>query len=552
MRISATVFSKAIQEVTPTMVLTIDRDSQRIVFSNTRFTEITGFAKDRVINSNIFAYIHRNDYIHFADALEQLSNTTKSNAEYEISILDVNNDPIDVILYPRYQSDQPNYLFLFFNDNRLQYKKNKSLDVYRQIFSSTKEMMALIDTDLHYHTVNKSYLDHYGVTEESIINTPVKDMHGDNADFIIKNIKHTLETGEQVRIQPQIKDVLSNTGLQHVDVLYSPYYDDQQRIIGVIVSARNITSFKEQEAEIRKKMHYYETLFQHSPDLLASVNLNTGEIIECNLTLEKTLGYQQGEISGRHIFEFHSQPDNASIANAIAKLKRGEMINGLEVSLLSKSKETVDSHLRTTPLVDIGDNVAVFVWRDIRNQKKLAYRASHDPLTELLNRSGFLEVLKQPIPNKQKNVLCYLDIDNFKQLNDQFGHLKGDDFLTDLARILTNTLGEKDYICRIGGDEFVILIKNSLPELVEVSMNSILNQVKEVIRNTEEYKNLDLGLSIGITDFTSAEPIKTAVQRADSACYASKSKGKHTITIIDSSQTDIKKPNEKSALLASI
>lgn len=539
LNLSDTEFSEVIQEVTPTMALIIDKETQRIVFYNQRFQDVSGYSGERLINTNIYSYINNKDYIEFAYALEYFSKEENSTKEHEISIVHENGDLVDVIFCPRFQKSYPNYVFLFFTDNRIQAKKNQTLNVYQQIFSTSKEMMSLIGTDLKYRMVNKAYLNHYGVTEEEILNTPVKDMHGDNADFIIENIKHTMTTGEAVRIQPQIKDVLSDSGYQYADVLYSAFYDDNDKIIGVIVAARNITSLKKQESEIRKKMNYYESLFQHSPDLLASVNLKTGEIIESNQTFETILGYEKNEIIGKHIFDFHVQSDNSYVANAIAKLKYGSKINGLEVSLMTKGKEKVDSHLRTTPLIDMNYDVAVFVWRDIRNQKRLAYRASHDPLTNLLNRSGFMEIINNnSMDEVNRKVLCYLDIDNFKQLNDQQGHLKGDDFLIDLARIMTNVLTEKDLICRIGGDEFMILVSSSEPLDVKKTMANILDQIEERIRNTKAYMNLGLGLSVGIAEFYHNEAINKAIKRADTACYNSKNSGKNTISIFDSANDD--------------
>lgn len=543
MPVSATQISRTIQDITPMMVLSIDRKAQTIIFSNTRFIEVTGFSSNQLLNSSIYSFLSNDGYIFFADALESLKTYKENVPEIELTLLDAGGDKIDVVFYPRLHERFPNIVYLFFMDNRKQKAKNKSLDVYRQIFSSTKEMMSLIDKDLKYHTVNKSYLEHYGITEEEILNTFVGDMLVENADYILDNIKHTLSTGEQVRIQPQIKDELSETGLQYVDVLYSPYYGDNNKIEGVIVSARNISAFKNQESQIKKRMHYYESLFQHSPDLLASINLKNGEIKECNRTLEKILGYKAGELTGRKIFDFHSPIHVADLANAIAQLKQGHMITGLEVSLITKNDEIVDSHLRTTPLIDIGEDVAIFVWRDVRHQKKLAYKASHDPLTRLLNRSGFSEEMEKPFRGHTHKTLCYIDVDNFKSLNDQFGHLKGDEFLIDLSKIFKQNLRKKDSVSRIGGDEFVIIIYDSTLIMVEKIMQSILEQVQELTKHSAEYKTLNLGLSIGIAELNCKESTKVALKRADKACYDSKRKGKNRISIFE-------QPEKKSSLFS--
>ena len=177
--------------------------------------------------------------------------------------------------------------------------------------------------------------------------------------------------------------------------------------------------------------------------------------------------------------------------------------------------------------------MAIFVWRDIRHQKKLAYRASHDPLTQLLNRSGFLEELDEPFGSSKWKTLSYIDVDNFKMLNDTFGHGKGDEFLKDFAKTLRINLRKDDSICRMGGDEFVILIKNIKFSNIKDIMQNVLDEINIVIQETSEYKQSQLSISIGISEIYPNESSQLSLQRADNACYESKRAGKNRITVSD-------------------
>lgn len=521
--------TKNIQDITPIAIVCIDAISQEIVYVNLQFRQKLGYSKKEILNKSIYSLITKANYITLANSLTCNENELE---ESKVVLVAKEGQHIDTVLHSTKHEDNPELIYLFFKDNRKQKEKNNLLNVYKQIFSSTKELMSLVGKDMRYITVNKAYTEHFKLSYDQIINKRVVDLHGDKADFLLEKLKYTLETGQQVRMQPKINNP-NGDGVLYVDTLYSPYYNDVGNIAGVIVSARDITSFKEEEIALGKKKHYYKTLFQYSPDLLASVSLKTGVMIECNRTLENILGYEKSQLNNKHIFDFHLQEHNAKLANAIATLKHGGTISGLEISLISKSGEIVDAHLRTTPLVDIGDDVAIFVWRDIRHQKTLAYKASHDPLTQLLNRSGFLEELDKPFGSSKWKALSYIDIDNFKGLNDTFGHTIGDEFLKKFATILRYNLRKDDSICRMGGDEFVVLFKDIKFSNVKGIMQKVLSETRILVHKIPEYKQADLGISIGISEIHSTESIQLSLQQADNACYKSKRRGKNRITICD-------------------
>lgn len=530
MKITNRIDFDAIQDLIPMIVICIYDHDYTLKFTNQKFVETFNYSTSEVVDTNIFNYINSKDYIRFADALEQLSRE-KEQIEIELKLNDKAGNPIDTITYLAKDDINPEITHLFCIDNSKQKSENRHLDVYKQLFSSSRELMALVGTDMKYLMVNEAYTIHFDLNFEEIINHPISVIHGDKTELIIKNLQRVLDTGEQLYYQPQMDENHTNT--QYVDSLLSPYYDENGEISGVIVSSRNVTKHKKEEISLQKDMHYYKTLFHHSPDLLASVNLNTGEIIECNHTLENILGYDVGELKNKSIFDFHLKENSSNLVLAISKLKYGEVINGLELSLTSKTGELVDAHLRTTPVVEIGDDVAMFVWRDIRHQKKLAYKAFHDPLTKTLNRAGFIDSLKHSSNNDEIKSLIYIDVDNFKPLNDKFGHLEGDKFLINLANILKNNLRKDDDICRIGGDEFVILIQDISVKKVRINMQNILTKLNEFVEKTTEYKQCKLGLSIGITQLHPNEDLDFCIERADNACYQSKQKGKNQITVFD-------------------
>lgn len=163
----------------------------------------------------------------------------------------------------------------------------------------------------------------------------------------------------------------------------------------------------------------------------------------------------------------------------------------------------------------------------------------YDGLTGLYNRLMFLTVFEKEIQKVQRShqelFFVILDIDNFKPINDTYGHLIGDEAIKTTAKTLQNLLRASDTIARFGGDEFVICLVDDNKEAASVVVNRILNEFNNktipVTRNLD-YHDLQINLSIGYTSYKSEDDYKTMLQRADQALYISKEAGKNTATYL--------------------
>ena len=159
--------------------------------------------------------------------------------------------------------------------------------------------------------------------------------------------------------------------------------------------------------------------------------------------------------------------------------------------------------------------------------------ARTDPLTALPNRRAFLERLGEELGRARRNqaplCIAYLDVDNFKQLNDHRGHLEGDEFLRLLAGAIKDTVRETDVAARLGGDEFAVLFIDAKRIATEQLSRRLLARVQAL---GDRYPGLDLGASVGMAWFDappdSAEQI---LKTADSAMYEAKLAGKHRFAL---------------------
>ena len=167
--------------------------------------------------------------------------------------------------------------------------------------------------------------------------------------------------------------------------------------------------------------------------------------------------------------------------------------------------------------------------------RKIAYQASYDDLTGLLNRREFNEKLKQSIQNLQQHqtesVLCYLDLDRFKIVNDTAGHAVGDRLLSQLAQLLQSIIRKGDILGRLGGDEFGLLLERcSITEAEKICQQLIraINNYRLRWKTTE----FSVGVSIGVVEISnSTESAAELLSRADLACYQAKNLGRGRVYV---------------------
>lgn len=165
-------------------------------------------------------------------------------------------------------------------------------------------------------------------------------------------------------------------------------------------------------------------------------------------------------------------------------------------------------------------------------QQRIAALATTDALTNLSNRRGFDllagQALHEALRDQSTLMALLIDLDNFKQLNDTHGHLAGDQVLRGFARSLQNSLRQSDIICRWGGEEFILLLKDT--------DHSTARQLAEKIRQQSEEQvfpfngvNLKATISIGITELHADDNLESLIGRADRALYRAKQSGRNRV-----------------------
>ncbi len=179
----------------------------------------------------------------------------------------------------------------------------------------------------------------------------------------------------------------------------------------------------------------------------------------------------------------------------------------------------------------------VLVIRDITESYQLTHRiswqATHDALTGLINRLEFenrlQDALERTHSDRSGHVLMYLDLDQFKVVNDTCGHIAGDELLKQVGDLLNQSARRNDTVARLGGDEFAILLESCPTERALILAEEIRNTIRD-FRFTWDDKPFTLGVSIGVVAFdASFSALHQVLSAADSACYAAKDEGRNRV-----------------------
>lgn len=168
------------------------------------------------------------------------------------------------------------------------------------------------------------------------------------------------------------------------------------------------------------------------------------------------------------------------------------------------------------------------VVRRARGAEELAYRATHDSLTGLLNRRGLEEIFPQSVSNLATPInrtVFFFDLDKFKEINDQFGHAVGDEFLIEISKRLIESSRPVDSIARIGGDEFIIVAQGfDSEEALNAAANRFLENLSKPFTTIEKI-NLHPRVSVGIAQWRTHEQLAAAISHADARMYEAKARG---------------------------
>ena len=307
---------------------------------------------------------------------------------------------------------------------------------------------------------------------------------------------------------------------------------------------RHELSRRASESEAR-----FKGAFSNAPIGMAIVSLNH-KILDANPAFNRMLGYKNGELEGKSFeeitfvddieasYEYHQKLivqviDNYSIE------KRYVHAEGYLIWVLLSVSLTCDDE--GNPLYGVAQI------QDITKQKEhadeLSYLATHDPLTGLANRREFERRAERLLAtvklDKSEHALCFMDLDQFKIINDTCGHSAGDEMLRQLGSALQTAVRHRDTLARLGGDEFGVLMEHcSLDDAHRVATS--LQKAIQDYQFLWEGRGFKVGVSIGLVTISpDTDSLTELLKQADAACYMAKDMGRNRIHVYHEEDSEI-------------
>ncbi len=326
-------------------------------------------------------------------------------------------------------------------------------------------------------------------------------------------------------------------------------------VLTLLAFARHVASAREAvraltESAARHNEERFRALVQHSSDVITILDAD-GAIRYMSPSVATVLGHDPVKLLGTHLTALLHPEDVDGAIQFLADLGRSDSTRATpalqhvafkrEWRILHASGDwmTVDNvgtNLLHEPVVQ----GLVLNTRDVTEQsvmkQQYMHQAFHDPLTDLANRSLFLyqvgHALARAGRQGQSVTVLFLDLDNFKNVNDSLGHAAGDRLLVEAARRLAACVRDSDLIARLGGDEFAVLVEDAQSdEEIEVIAGRIETALAKPVRLSG--KEVFVSASIGIARTTRGESSDELVRNADVAMYVAKTRGKGTHVLFE-------------------
>jgi len=322
-------------------------------------------------------------------------------------------------------------------------------------------------------------------------------------------------------------------------------HGSSREITGYMGIAADLTERNQAQSKLRDSNSKYQRLFESAGDCIF---LMEGErFVDCNPATLKIFGCTRDQIIGEPPYRFSPefQPDGqSSKQRALEKiteaLKGGALIFEWQHCRYDGTPFEAEVSLN---MVEIGEKVSLLAFvRDITErkavEKQIKFLAFYDPLTNLPNRQLLVDRLKHALASSARSgrngAVLFIDLDNFKSLNDTLGHLMGDMLLRQVAERLTDCIREGDTVARLGGDEFVVILEDlkeqsfEAAELAEVVGEKILTALEQEYILDDQV--IQSSASIGVTIFSGEmQDSEELLKQADIAMYQAKKTGRNNL-----------------------
>ncbi len=523
----------------PDAILIIRVSDNVVVDFNAGFTRLLGYERETAIGEADLDTTFWPNAAERAAVIERLRQD-REVTDYETKLKKANGELVHVDISLRYiEIDNQLCVLCTGRDITKRISAEAALveteEKFEKVFTESPDGMAIVrSTDGVITDLNDAFLERSEFTRAELIGQSIFSNNEYMKDGDPKGILNELTsagrfTNHAVTFQTksgnQVPSLISGSTLELSGESY------------VMVIAKDISKQQATEERLRRSEQRFRGIFENAPIGIILIDLE-GKISQANRTAAEFLAYDEEDMAGIHVSRIVPSDERASLKEAIAGLSAGSLNshqaerrvvcqNGLEIWTnfnIVLQKDSNDQGLYyIAQIADISEIK--------RGQQRMEQMAFYDTLTNLANRRLFQDRLNQAIQHsmrsEQISALLYLDLDNFKRVNDTLGHETGDNLLKEVALRLQNCVRKEDTVGRTGGDEFTILLNEvGTPTDAGLVAQKILNHLREPIHILGH--PLIVTTSIGITVIPSDghEP-NELMRNADLAMYKAKERGRN-------------------------
>jgi diguanylate cyclase (GGDEF)-like protein/PAS domain S-box-containing protein len=399
-----------------------------------------------------------------------------------------------------------------------------------QILATVADPVIVCDRDGRIRFTNDAAAAVFGYAQGELAGAPIELLAEPQAG-IAERLRAA--AGSAVRDEEM---VFRTRGGERVDVgvSFSPLVDDRRETVGAVLIARDFRARKRAEAAVRESEERYRTLFQRNQAGVFRTSI-AGVILDCNDAFARILGFgARGECIGKSML--HHYTDLWQRTELLQKMRAAGSLADEEVAL--KRVDGSPAWILANAILIAKDGepealegTVIDITQRKNAERQIVYQAYHDALTGLPNRMLFYDRLSQALSLARRDDLgvavLFLDLDQFKLVNDTLGHAAGDRLLIEVARRLQQSVRASDTVARVGGDEFTLLLRNV--EAGADAARAAQKVLEAIARPVEvEGQRLYLTTSVGISLFPAdGEEAEALLVSADIAMYRAKELGRN-------------------------
>ena len=414
---------------------------------------------------------------------------------------------------------------------------------YRLLVENQTDLVVKVDTENRFLFVSPSYCATFGKSRDELLGSTFMPLvHEQDREATTKVMESLFRPPHQGYIEQR---ALTKEGWRWLAWADKAVLDSERKVIAIIGVGRDITERKQAEEALFEAKERAQVTLHSIGD--AVITTDAQAVVDyLNPVAEALTGWITAEARGQplsKIFRIVNEYTREPAPDPVARCLREGRIVGLANHSVLIGRGGLEYHINDTaaPIRGRDGQVlgAVLVFHDISETRQLTrqleYDATHDALTGLINRVEFERRLERALASARRygaqHALCYLDLDQFKVVNDTAGHAAGDELLKQINTLLSGMFRERDTLARIGGDEFGLLLDNCPLAQAQLIAQAVVSNIQEH-RFHWEGRTYQIGVSIGVVAITAeAQDTTQLLTQADVACYTAKELGRNQVHV---------------------